>query len=123
MQAEKPGYQLVHKGHIVGMHLGEAGQRQEDLKLYSVCSRGILAEWDIKDMELLNVTKLEVGSAKVKFCEIRENQAILFSSEAKQFRVFDIQVGKVTRQFSALTASHAVTSIAASSDAKLLAYT
>ena len=54
---------------------------------------------------------------------MRENLAILFSTETKQFRVFDIEVGKMTRQFSSLSASHAVTSIAASSDAKLLAYT
>ena len=58
-----------------------------------------MAEWDIKDMELLNVSKLEIGSTKVKFCEMRENLAILFSTETKQFRVFDIEVGKMTRQF------------------------
>ena len=61
MQAEQPGFQYVHKGNIVGMQLMSDDESQNYSKLLTVCSRGTLAEWDIKDLELLNVIKIDVG--------------------------------------------------------------
>ena len=93
------------------------------MKLITVCSRGIFAEWDTKDLEVINVTKLDIGAGKIKFCEIRKKHAVTYSVENKQFRVFDTEVGRMTRQFSSLTSGLAVTNIAVSEDAKIVTYT
>ena len=105
------------------MQLSQGNEGENDVKLITVCSRGIFAEWDTKDLEVINVTKLDIGTSKIKFCEIREKNAVTYSVENKQFRVFDTEVGRMTRQFLSLTSGLAVRNIAVSEDAKIVTYT
>ena len=52
-------------------------------RLLTLCSRGVLAEWDPSSRELLNMTELDIGEGKVKLSSIHAARIITYSAESK----------------------------------------
>ena len=93
-------------------------------RLFTMCSRGLLAEWDPATSELLGVNELDVGEGKVRMCTISATQIITYQSEAKEFKMFDINSKQLIRQFPQTESKFTVSNIAATDgDSKMFAYT
>lgn len=66
----------VHKSDIVALSLIRQSQDSSvpsngdyftgDYKLFSLCARGILAEWDAPTRELLSISNLQIGEGQGK---------------------------------------------------------
>eukprot|EP00347_Sterkiella_histriomuscorum_P004204 403361349 len=72
----------VHKANIVALHFTEQN------KLISLCSRGILAEWEPAVGQLINIYELK-SCRKIKHAEINNDHIITYDSEKKVIQVFD----------------------------------
>jgi hypothetical protein len=53
--------------------------RQTEEKLVSICSRGVLAEWDIRDQTLIDVFELQ-SLGKIKFALINTEEIVIYDS-------------------------------------------
>jgi hypothetical protein len=71
------GLQDVHKSDIVGLNLLR-NKVDKELRLVSVCAKGIVAEWNVETHELQSVARLELGEGKLKFCTITKNYIVTF---------------------------------------------
>lgn len=77
--------QDVHKADIVALTLNE-----EQTRLLSVCRRGILAEWDLKSLELKDINQLKIEEHKVKSAVFTQSSLVAYMGISKHFRVFDL---------------------------------
>jgi hypothetical protein len=61
-----------------------------DERLISLCSRGVLAEWDTRDQTLIDVYELQ-SLGKIKQALITDEDIVLYDSQQQVFKVFDLK--------------------------------
>jgi hypothetical protein len=71
------GLQDVHKSDIVGLNLLR-NKVDKELRLISVCSKGVVAEWSVESHELQSVTQLELRDGKLKLCSLTKSYIVTF---------------------------------------------
>ena len=71
------GLQDVHKSDIFGLNLLR-NKVDKELRLVSICAKGIVAEWNVETHELQSVAQLELGDGKLKLCSITKSYIVTF---------------------------------------------
>jgi len=75
----------VHSGNIVAMVLIEQ-------KLFTLCSKGTIAEWDCHSKELLDSQQLDFSkeqAGKVKLAAINQTHVVTFHAQSDTFNVYN----------------------------------
>jgi hypothetical protein len=104
IQKKKPTAVDVHKSNIVMLALTEDADKNTPI-LLSVCSLGIIAEWDIASEShvCINMTQLDLGSKKefkIRHAVfVKQTQTIVLNDQVKKiFHVIDARTFKSVKK-------------------------
>ena len=72
------GVQDVHRANIVAMRLSK-----DETQIFTLCSRGILAQWSTESGELITLTQLDYSKSKAALACIDHSKIVAYLAEKR----------------------------------------